>query len=90
VLSEDGLLSEVANAQPIIALPYLDRLVFVICILERNSIHDCALLLGRHPRDISEARQRVVGQLVQIDESNQCSLRSGEGFAQIVRTGGSR
>ena len=40
-------------------LPELDRFVFVMCILERYSTHDCALLLARSLREISEAQRRV-------------------------------
>ena len=56
-------------------IPEFDRLVFVICVLERYSMLDCALLLGRSPRDINEARQRVGNQVGQIDEINNISQR---------------
>ena len=49
----------IANYEPILDLPEFDRLVFVICVLERYSMHDCSLLLGRSPRDVSEACQRT-------------------------------
>lgn len=90
VFSEDDSLGQIANLQPILALPDLDRLVFVISILERHSIHDCALLLGRSPRDINEARQRAADQIKQIDEFSDGSQRTGDGLAQIVRSGGAR
>ena len=90
VFSEDDSLGQIANLQPILALPDLDRLVFVISILERHSIHDCALLLGRSPRDINEARQRAADQIKQIDEFSDGSQRIGDGLAQIVRSGGAR
>jgi len=69
MISGDSSLVPFADSQQILALPDLDRLVFVICILERHSIHDCALLLGKSPRDINQTRQRIANQLVQIDES---------------------
>ena len=88
--SEDDSLGHIANLQSILTLPDLDRLVFVISILERHSIRDCALLLGRSSRDISEARQRAADQIKQIDESSDDSQRIGDGLAQIVRNGGAR
>jgi uncharacterized membrane protein len=36
--------------------PPIQRFVFVISILERYSEHECALLLGRTPRGVREAR----------------------------------
>lgn len=71
--SPDDSLSTLAEAESILDLPDFDRLVFVISVLEGYSMHDCALLLGRSPRDISEARQRVVNQVGRItDRSNSC------------------
>ena len=64
--SPDDSLPTIAEAESILDLPEFDRLVFVICVLERYLIHDCALLLGRSPRDINEALQRVVNQVGKI------------------------
>jgi hypothetical protein len=44
----------------IVDLPDFDRFVFVICALERYSLHDCALLLDRSPRDVCEARKGII------------------------------
>jgi hypothetical protein len=63
----DDSLGATAESESILDLPEFDRFVFVICVLERYSMHDCALLLGRSPRDINEARQRVGNQVGQID-----------------------
>ena len=71
--AEDSL-SPLANSQLILELPELDRFVFVICVLERYSIHDCALLLARSPRDIYEARQRTANQIGRIAEINDSSM----------------
>jgi DNA-directed RNA polymerase specialized sigma24 family protein len=57
--SPDDSVGAIAEAESILGLPELERFVFIICVLERYSIHDCALLLGKSPRDINEARQRV-------------------------------
>ena len=62
-------------SKSILDLPEFDRFVFVICVLEGYSMHDCALLLGKSPRDISEARQRVrnqVGQINELRDISQC------------------
>jgi DNA-directed RNA polymerase specialized sigma24 family protein len=64
-----------AESESILDLPELDRFVFVICVLERYSMYDCALLLGRSPRDINEARQRVGNRVGNVDEVIQSSQR---------------
>jgi hypothetical protein len=51
-------------------LPDFDRLVFVICVLERYSILDCALLLRRSPKDVNDARVRAIYQVVSAEERN--------------------
>jgi hypothetical protein len=56
------------DARPILDLPVLDRFAFVICILERYSMHDCALLLGRSPRDVRKACRRAGNHVRQVDE----------------------
>jgi DNA-directed RNA polymerase specialized sigma24 family protein len=48
-------------------LPDFDRLVFVICVLERFSILDCALLLRRSPKDVNDARMRAINQVVSAE-----------------------
>lgn len=53
----------------ILMLPDLERLVFVICELERYSIPDCALLLKRSPKEISDARVRAINQVAAADAS---------------------
>jgi hypothetical protein len=65
----------IAGFESILDLPDFERFVFVICVLERYSIHDCALLLGKSPRDIVEARQRVGNQVRHIDEIRNNSPR---------------
>ena len=73
--SPDDTLDAIAASESVLDLPEFERFVLVICVLERYSIHDCALLLGRSPRDISEARQRVGNQVGQIDGPNDISQR---------------
>jgi DNA-directed RNA polymerase specialized sigma24 family protein len=73
--SPDDSLGAIAASESILDLPVFERFVLVICVLERYSIHDCALLLGKSPRDINEARQRVGNQVGQIDGLNNISQR---------------
>src|SRR5271170_7726844 len=67
-VSQDDPFGAIADAKPILDLPDFDRFVFVICVLERYSTRDCALLLGRSPQDVNEARRRVGNQVEQIDK----------------------
>ena len=62
-----------AEYESILELPEFERLIFVICVLEHYSVHDCALLLGRSPREIEEVRHRVGNQVGQIDQINNIS-----------------
>ena len=71
----DYSLGAIATSESILDLPEFERFVFVICILERYSIHDCALLLGKSPREVIEVRQRVGNQVGQIDELSNSSQR---------------
>jgi DNA-directed RNA polymerase specialized sigma24 family protein len=73
--SPDDSPGAMAESESILDLPEFDRFVFVICVLERYSIHDCALLLGRSPREINEARQRAGNQVRQINEFSESSQR---------------
>ena len=50
------------ESSSILMLPNLDRLVFVICVLERYSIMDCALLLSKSTTVVNEARVRAIKQ----------------------------
>ena len=84
----DDSLGTIAESESILDLPELDRFVFVICVRERYSMHDCALLLGRSPRDINDARHRVGDQVGQIKELSISSQRSALHSWNIVRNGG--
>jgi hypothetical protein len=44
-------------------VPALQRLAFVMSVLERYSIHECALLFGCTPREVVEARTQALWQL---------------------------
>lgn len=49
-------------------LPDFDRLVFVLCVLERYSILDCAQLLRRSPKDAEDARERSATRVISVEE----------------------
>jgi hypothetical protein len=77
------------DAHAILTLPDFDRLIFVICVLERYSILDCALLLRRSPKDVNDARVRAINHVVSDEERNRhestttstygaCSSKLGE------------
>jgi hypothetical protein len=72
---EDDSPGATVESESILDLPAFDRLVFVICVLERYSMYDCALLLGSSPRDINEARERVGNQVGQIGALSDSSIR---------------
>jgi hypothetical protein len=52
----------------ILTLPDLDRLAFVICVLERYSILECALLLRKAPREVYDAIVRATSQVLPLEE----------------------
>jgi hypothetical protein len=67
-MSQDReLISSTPNGKWILGLPGLDRFVFVICVLERYSVHECAALLGKSLRDVNDSRRRTES------ESGRCS-----------------
>lgn len=74
--SPDDSLGAMATSESILDLPEFERFVFIICVLERYSIHDCALLLGKSPREVNEVRHRVGSQVGQIDELSDISQHS--------------
>lgn len=86
--SSDDSLGALAQCESILHLPEVDRFVFIICVLERYSTRDCALLLGRSPREISEVRHRVGNQVRQIDELSTISQRFAMRYSQPVHSGG--
>jgi DNA-directed RNA polymerase specialized sigma24 family protein len=88
--SPDDSLATIAESESILDLPEFDRFVFVICVLERYSMHDCALLLGRSPREVNEARRRVGNQVGQIDQLSNVSQRFRDALEKPVRSGGAK
>ena len=51
----------------ILDLPECDRLAYVICVVERYSAQDCALLLGKSARGIYRTLNRIVDPERRID-----------------------
>jgi DNA-directed RNA polymerase specialized sigma24 family protein len=51
----------------ILGLPECDRLVYVICVLERYSTQDCALLLGKSVREIYRTLRQIGDPIKRID-----------------------
>ena len=66
-------IEELRHSLAVLDLPDFDRLVFVICVLERYSILDCALLLSRSPNDVNDARVRATNHVI-----------GAEGWSQFV------
>jgi hypothetical protein len=59
------------SIEAVLDLPAFERCAYVICVLERYSTNDCALLLGRSPREINQALDRVKNQETQMNENGQ-------------------
>ena len=62
-------IEELRESVAVLDLPHLDRLVFVICVLERLSILDCALLLRRSPKDVNDAVERATNRVASAERS---------------------
>jgi hypothetical protein len=76
--SEDGDSNNAAIArisdpsiEEVLDLPAFERCAYVICVLECYSTKECALLLGRSPREVTQALDRVLNQEGQINENGQ-------------------
>jgi len=63
-------IEDLQESLAVLDLPDLDRLVFVICVLERYSILDCALLMRRSPNDVNDARVRATNQVIEAEGWN--------------------
>jgi DNA-directed RNA polymerase specialized sigma24 family protein len=67
----------------ILGLPVLDRLAFVICVLERHSILDCALLLRQKVQIVQQAIVRAGEQLLKSEKEQFVSDGSNPSDADI-------
>jgi hypothetical protein len=68
----------------VLTLPDFDRLAFVICVLERYSILDCALLLRKAPRVVQEAIQRATDQVVSVEERKKHAASYGNAYGAFT------
>ena len=67
-------LGDLRESLSVLELPKFDRLVFVICVLERLSILDCALLLRKSPKDVNNAIVRATNQIASLPKRNDTEL----------------
>jgi hypothetical protein len=67
-------LEDLRDSLAILALPDFERLVFVICVLERYSVLNCSLLLKRSPNDVNDARVRAINHVVSAEERNRYGI----------------
>jgi len=65
---------ELRESLAVLELPEFDRLVFVICVLERLSILDCALLLRKSPKDVNDAMLRATNQIASFPGRNDTEM----------------
>ena len=63
IASTSDLLNELPALAPILALPEVERVVYVLSAVEQYSTKEIALLLERLPEEIREARTRATEQL---------------------------
>jgi DNA-directed RNA polymerase specialized sigma24 family protein len=63
-------IEDLQESLAVLDLPDLDRLVFVICVLERYSILDCALLIRKSPKDVNDARVRATNRVIEAEGWN--------------------
>ena len=61
---------ELRDSVAVVDLPDVDRLAFVICVLERLSILDCALLLRKSPKDVNDAIVRAMNRVASLEDRN--------------------
>jgi len=67
-------LGELRESLAVLEMPEFDRLVFVICVLERLSILDCALLLRKSPKDVNDAITRATNQIAYLPDRNDTEM----------------
>ena len=70
----------------IMKLPDFERLVYVITVLERSSIQDCALLMARSPKEVQDAQQRAIAIASLLE--HHFNVHSEDGTAEVGDTCG--
>jgi len=64
----DLSLEPLRESPAVLTLPDIDRLAFVICVLERYSILDGALLLRKSPQEVYDAIARAKSHVLPVEE----------------------
>ena len=54
------------DVDSVLGLADFERVVFVLCVLERYREHECALLLGCSASEVRDARTRAIAELASI------------------------
>jgi DNA-directed RNA polymerase specialized sigma24 family protein len=70
-------IEECRESLAVLELPDFDRLVFVMCVLERLSFLDCALLLRKSPKDVCEAMARAANRVAFAEGHNPTGTITG-------------
>jgi hypothetical protein len=52
----------------LLELSDFDRIVYVICVIERYSTRDCALFLGRSRQEVHAAQKRALAQIARYEQ----------------------
>jgi hypothetical protein len=66
--SQQSAMDALDQSPAILQLSDLDRLVYVICLVEHYPIGDCAMLLGRSRQEVREAKERAVRQVIAFEQ----------------------
>src|SRR5580765_1189547 len=70
VLSHDQQSSGHFDLYTMLGLADFERFVFVLCVLERYRVHECALLLGCSASEVREACTQTIEKLANLRPSN--------------------
>jgi hypothetical protein len=65
---QDSAIDESNESAGILQLSDFDRLVYVICVLERCETWDCAILLDASRQEIRDARYRALRQITALED----------------------
>ncbi len=86
--SSEYQIDALRESPAILSLPDFDRLVFVICALERYPVLDCALLLGRSPKDVQAAHARATDQVLAGERRTQRGTTADQASSNGARSDG--
>jgi DNA-directed RNA polymerase specialized sigma24 family protein len=85
VLSHDRQSSGHFDLYAMLGLADFERFVFVLCVLERYRVHECALLLGCSASEVREACTQAIEKLANFgqSDSNRCEDRERGGAEEL-------